>query len=252
MEISLKGQVVLITGAGRGIGAAISRQFAMAEATLALHYRGSGAEAEALAAEGGPDSQAFQADLGQGHEAGRLAREVLARYGRVDVLVNNAGLALSMPLDQEEEAWLAGWQETLQVNLVAAAQLCKALIPAMAGQGGGRLVHIASRAAFRGDLPEYMAYAASKGGLVALSRSLARGYGRQGIKSFVVAPGFTRTEMAEQFIREHGEEIALRDLALSRLTRPEDVAPTVLFLASGLMDHATGCTIDINAGSYMR
>lgn len=252
MEISLKGQVVLITGAGRGIGAAIARQFAMAGATLALHYRGSAAAAEALAAGGGPDSEVFQADLSDPAGAGSLARALLARYGRVDVLVNNAGIALSLPLDQAEDAWLAGWQETLQVNLVAAAQLCKALIPAMAERGGGRLVHIASRAAFRGDLPEYMAYAASKGGLVALSRSLARGYGRLGIKSFVVAPGFTRTEMAEQFIREHGEEIALRDLALGRLTRPEDVAPTVLFLASGLMDHATGCTIDINAGSYVR
>lgn len=113
------------------------------------------------------------------------------------------------------------------------------------------MVHISSRAAFRGDTTAYMAYAASKGGMVSLSRSIARGYGKQGIKSFVVAPGFIQTDMAQQFIDVYGEQFVLDDLALDTLTQPKDLAPTVIFLLSGWMDHATGCTIDVNAGSYV-
>ena len=118
-------------------------------------------------------------------------------------------------------------------------------------RGGGRIVNISSRAAFRGDQPDYLAYAASKAGLVALTRSLARAYGKDGIVAFNVAPGFTRTEMAQDFIDQYGEDYAVSDIALTRLTEPKDIAPTLVFLASGLADHATGATIDINAASYV-
>ena len=117
--------------------------------------------------------------------------------------------------------------------------------------GGGRIINVASRAAFRGDTPDYMAYAASKGGLVALTRSLARGFGKDGICAFTLAPGFTRTDMAQDFIDAYGEDYATSDLALNTLTAPEDIAPTAVFLASGYADHATGATIDLNAGSYV-
>jgi len=177
--------------------------------------------------------------------------EVLESFGRIDVLVNNAGIVVPIEQDADTDNFVTGWNKTLQVNLVATALLCHELIPHFSNQGGGRFIHISSRAAFRGDTPEYMAYAASKGGMVAFSRSIARGYGKQGIKSFIVAPGFTRTDMAQEFIDTYGEEIVLNDLALDTLTEPKDVAPTVLFLASGMMDHATGCSIDINAGSYV-
>ena len=96
-----------------------------------------------------------------------------------------------------------------------------------------------------------MAYAASKGGVVSLTRSIARAYGKDGIKAFNIAPGFTRTDMAEEFIKAYGEEHAMQDIALDKLTEPKDIAPMVTFLASGMADHATGCTIDINAGSYV-
>ena len=140
----------------------------------------------------------------------------------------------------------------MAVNLTAAAVLCRAAVAHFRERGEGRIVNIASRAAFRGDQPDYLAYAASKAGLVALTRSIARAFGRDGITAFVVAPGFTRTEMAQDFIDQYGPEIALRDNALGRFTEPEDVAPTVVFLASGLADHATGTTVDINAASYVR
>ena len=251
MEISLKDKIVLLTGASKGIGAAIAKQLGKAGATLALHYGRSRREIDKISAQIKGDSKSFQADLEDPDEVVRLAERVLEHYGKVDVLINNAGVAIAEEANMSESAWLEVWQKTLQVNLVASASLCRALIPQMSSRREGRIIHIASRAAFRGDTPEYMAYAASKGGMVALSRSIARGYGKQGIKSFVVAPGFTRTAMAQQFIDEYGEDYAVSDLALGSLTEPEDIAPTVLFLASGHMDHATGCSIDINAGSYV-
>lgn len=114
------------------------------------------------------------------------------------------------------------------------------------------MIHISSRAGFRGDTAEYMAYAASKGGMLALSKSIARAYGKQHIYSFAIAPGFTLTDMAQQFVDKYGKDYILNDIALPEITLPKDIAPTVLFLASGHMDHATGTTIDINAGSYVR
>jgi NAD(P)-dependent dehydrogenase (short-subunit alcohol dehydrogenase family) len=110
---------------------------------------------------------------------------------------------------------------------------------------------MASRAAFRGDTIDYLAYAASKGGMVSLTRSIARGFGKQNIKAFLIAPGFVRTEMAQEFIDFYGEEKTIADLALPKLTEPDDIAPLVVFLASGMADHATGGTFDINAGSYV-
>jgi len=104
----------------------------------------------------------------------------------------------------------------------------------------------------RGDTEEYLAYAASKGGLVSITRTIARAYGRENVKAFVVAPGFVRTPMVDEFFQTHGEQTIVNEIALPRLTEPDDVAPTVVFLASGLMDHATGCTVDINAGSHVR
>jgi NAD(P)-dependent dehydrogenase (short-subunit alcohol dehydrogenase family) len=169
----------------------------------------------------------------------------------VDVLVNNAGVAYSAPLDADDDAWLDAWHRTQQVNLAAPAQLCRDAVRHFQQHGGGRIVNVSSRAAFRGDTPEYLAYAASKGGMVALTRSLARAFGKDNIVAFDVAPGFTRTDMAQDFIDAYGEDYAMRGAALPRMTEPDDVARIVTFLASGLADHATGTTVDVNAGSYV-
>lgn len=251
MNLSLKDQVVLVTGASRGIGAEIARMMGRAGATVAVHYSQSGEQAAAIAKEIGEGAQPFAADLKDTARCEQLIEAVIATYGRLDVLVNNAGIALPIAADAGREAWERVWGETLQVNLVATAALCKWAMPHFIAQGNGRIIHIASRAAFRGDTTDYMAYAASKGGMVALSRSIARGYGKQGVKSFVIAPGFTKTDMAREFVETYGEDYVKQGLALNSLTVPEDVAPTAVFLASGYMDHATGCTIDINAGSYV-
>jgi NAD(P)-dependent dehydrogenase (short-subunit alcohol dehydrogenase family) len=251
VKIDLSGKSVLVTGASRGIGVAIARGFAEAGARVAVHYGRRRDSAEELARELGRGAEAFGADLTDPGEAEALWNEVAGRFGRSDVLVNNAGVAIGSPLDKGTAGWIADWETTHAVNLTSAAVLCRAAIAHFQANGGGRIVNIASRAAFRGDTPDYMAYAASKGGLVALTRSIARGFGKQGIMAFTVAPGFTRTEMAQDFIDQYGEDYAISDLALGRLTEPEDIAPTVVFLASGLADHATGTTVDINAGSYV-
>lgn len=255
MQIDLTGNVALVTGASRGIGKAIATGLALTGATVAVHYNRNRDVAEALAVSLGRGARAFQGDLADTDACERLFEDVLSAYGRVDVLVHNAAVSLHMPLDQPTSEWRQAWDETMAVNVRAAELLSRLALRHWAGRPGSgegrRIVHIASRAAFRGDTPEYMAYAVSKAGMVALSRSIARGFGREGVKSFVFAPGFTRTEMAQDFIDRYGEAHALRDVALDRLTEPEDIAPTVVLLASGLADHATGCTIDINAGSYV-
>lgn len=251
MNIDLTQQVVLLTGGSRGIGAASARALGNCQATVAIHYSKSKDKAEKLASEIGNQSAAFQADLNHPDQCRKLVADVLAAYGKIDALVSNAGIALQMDESGDFETWYSQWQQTLMVNLQAPAILCKELTPHFIQRKQGRFIFISSRAAFRGDTPDYMAYAASKGGLVSLSRSLARGYGQHGIKSFVVAPGFIETDMAAQFIEEYGRDYVVDDLALNDLTQAEDLAPTIVFLTSGYMDHATGCTIDVNAGSYV-
>lgn len=252
MRIDLTDRTVLVTGGSRGIGTALVRAFAEAGARAAVHYGRERERAEALAAEVGGGAEAFGADLEDAEACESLWEAVTARFGRVDVLVNNAGVAVSSRLDAPAGRWAADWDRTMAVNLRATGLLCRRAVAHFGENGGGRIVNIASRAAFRGDQPDYLAYAASKAGVVALTRSIARAFGKDGVAAFVVAPGFTRTEMAQDFIDQYGPEIAMRDNALGRYTEPEDVAPTVVFLASGLADHATGTTVDINAASYVR
>jgi len=251
MQINLKGQRILVTGASRGIGHSIVRQLIGAGAVVAVHYNNAKNAATELAATG-EGSIAIGADLSVDRDRAELIDRVVDALGGIDCLVNNAGIALSSPIDEPLDDWAEKWSRTQDVNLLAAAVLSREAINVFRRTGGGRLIFVASRAAFRGDTIDYLAYAASKGGMVSLSRSIARGFGKDGVKSFVVAPGFVRTEMAEDFIRQYGDEIAMRDIALDRLTEPGDVAPIVAFLASGMADHATGTSIDVNAASYVR
>ena len=251
MDLDLSNQTILVTGASRGIGRATAEALADTGATVAVHYgRSEDAAAEVVAA-CGRGARAFQADLSTLEATDALIERVVDAYGRLDALVLNAGVAVPTPLDDDTQSWGDAWAETMHVNLRAPELLCRHALAHFRSRSGGRIISVASRAAFRGDTPDYMTYAASKAGLVALTRSIAREFGTDDVKAFTLAPGFTRTDMAQDFIDEYGEAHATSDLALNELTEPADVASVVVFLASGHADHATGTTIDVNAGSYV-
>lgn len=252
MYINLSGLNILVTGASRGIGKAIATKLAEAGATIAVHYHKNAHDAENFAHVLGNQSKTFQADLSKSGEADDLFERVCLEMGNVDVLINNAGIAKAVSTTSKDDSWVKVWNETIMVNLTSAAILCKKAIQHfLERKTAGRIINMASRAAFRGDKAEYIAYAASKAGLVSVTRSIAKSYGKEGVKAFVIAPGFVRTDMAQEFMQQYGEEHAKGDISLERLTEPKDVAPLVTFIASGMVDHATGATFDINAGSYL-
>jgi len=166
--------------------------------------------------------------------------------------VLNAGIFEPHPISDPLERWLEVWRRTMKVNLESAGILTRLFLEHFQGQHEGRFIYIGSRAALRGETEEYLAYAATKGGLSSLAKSVARSFGKHNIKAFVIAPGFIKTDMAMEAIANLGEDKVLEELALDRMTTPEDIAPLVALLCSGHLDHATGTTIDINAGSHIR
>ncbi len=251
LKIDLTGKNILITGASRGIGAAIAKTTGACGARVALHYFQNEKQAKAVQKTIGANSGIYQADLADHTQIAGLFSNVVRDYGQLHVIINNAGIALESDPAASDSKYMSDWHKTMEVNLNAMGYLCKLAVSHFIEKGGGKIINISSRAAFRGDTKEYMAYAASKGGIVSLTRSIARAYGKQGVVAFNIAPGFVRTDMAKDFIENYGNAFVKNDLALDRLTEPEDIAPMAAFLASGMADHATGCTIDINAGSYV-
>jgi NAD(P)-dependent dehydrogenase (short-subunit alcohol dehydrogenase family) len=251
MEISLNNKNVLLTGASRGIGASIARALAKSGARIALHFNQNEEKASRIASQAGNGSFILKADLKNPGEVIHLFDSALHEMGNIDVLINNAGISIESPIDRNDRDWLKDLRDTLEVNLVASSLMCKKAVNHFKETGGGIIINISSRAAFRGETAEYIAYAASKGGMISLTRSIAKEFGKYGITAFNIAPGFVKTDMAQQFFDEYGEEAVLSNLALNKLTQPDDLAPLIVLLASGLAEHATGTTIDINAGSYM-
>ncbi len=251
MNIDLTHKHVLVTGASRGIGKAIATQLLNSGATVAAHYNNTPVTLSGLTPAAAKRLTSFRADLAEAGETANLFNEAVAALGHIDVIINNAGLALKSEVEESLAEFTRKWQTTMAVNLQAVGVLCKQAVLHFINRGGGVIINISSRAAFRGDTAEYLAYAASKGGVVALTRSLARAYGKQGIVAFTVAPGFVKTAMADEFIEEYGEGFIKDDIALDEVTQPGDLAPLVTLLASGLANHATGGTFDVNAGSYV-
>jgi NAD(P)-dependent dehydrogenase (short-subunit alcohol dehydrogenase family) len=229
---------ILITGTSRGIGAAIY-------ASLQDH------EIVGHSTAGGEN--AIAADLSDADQVNALWWEAMNRLGgRVDVLVNNAGVFEADPIEQEDAAWLAGWERTMQINLTASAALCRLAVLHFRENGGGRIVNVSSRAAYRGDSPQHWHYAASKAGMIGMTKSIARGYARENTLAFAVCPGFTMTGMAEEYLESRGGEKLLADIPLGRVAGADEVAETVRWLAVDAPPSATGAVIDVNGASYVR
>lgn len=252
--MTLANRTVLITGGSRGIGAAAVRELAAKGSFVIIHYGSNKAAAEAALASINGQGAIIQGDLRVPGAAKGVwdAAIAAAPASRIDVLVNNAAAFYESGVDSPWEKWAEDWFNTLQVNVVASADLCKFAVPHFRENGGGRVITLISRAAHRGDTPDYMHYAASKAAQAALTKSIARGFAKDNILAFNVAPGFTRTEMAEDWVRVYGEAAATADIPLGRMAAPEEVANVIAYLAGEAPAAMTGTTIDVNGGSYIR
>ncbi len=194
------------------------------------------------------------ADLADPGAADALWDAALARLdGRIDVLINNAGVFEAIPVDATLPDWQATWGRTMQINLQAAADLSRRAVLHWRERGvGGRIVNIASRAAYRGDSPAHWHYAASKAGMVAMTKSIARGFAGEGILAFAICPGFTMTGMAEDYLASRGGDKLLADIPLGRVAEPEEVARAAAWLALEAPASMTGAVLDINGASFVR
>ena len=231
---------ILLTGSSRGIGAAIADALNRPDIRLIGHGTASG----------------IPADFSQPGAPQALWGEALDRLdGRIDVLINNAGVFEANPIDRPHDEWVADWERTMRINLTASAELCRLAVAHFqqrADGEGGRIVNIASRAAYRGDSPAHWHYAASKAGMVAMTKSIARGYAAQNILAFAICPGFTMTGMAEDYLESRGGDKLLADIPLGRVAQPEEVAIAARFLALEAPPSMTGGVIDVNGASYVR
>jgi len=246
------GQGVLVTGASRGIGRAIAEQFAAGGARVAVHYANDERSArEVLDGLPGAGHALVRADLGGG-EARDLAARSLDELGRVDVLVNNAGIYEGHPvLTTSAEDWEASWQRTMATNLFGPADLIHAIVPHMVERGGGRIVNVTSRGAFRGE-PDHAAYGASKAALNSLSQSMAKALAPHGIYVTAVAPGFVETDMAAPYLDGPEGAAITAQSPMGRAASAEEIARVVVFLAAPGAESTTGTIVDVNGASYLR
>ncbi|MEP6695581.1 MAG: SDR family oxidoreductase [Pseudonocardiales bacterium] len=251
--MSFDGTVVLVTGASRGIGRAVAQGFAALGASVVVQYRADRAAADATVALLPPGRHlAAQADVTHPGRVRRLVDQVLGEFGRIDVLVNNAGVYESHPiLETGYEEWQRLWRRTLDTNLVGPANLIHAVVPHMVRAGGGRIVNVSSRGAFRGE-PDCPAYGASKAGLNSLGQSLAQALAPHGVYVTTVAPGFVGTDMAAASLEGAGGDAIRAQSPLQRVATAEEVARVVVFLATPGTEYATGTIVDVNGASYLR
>ncbi|MGO9955786.1 MAG: SDR family NAD(P)-dependent oxidoreductase [Solirubrobacteraceae bacterium] len=249
-----EGRAVLVTGASRGIGAAVARAFASGGDRVAVHYGRSAIKAEEVAASlPGQGHIIVGADLADADAVRRMVDAAAGGLGGLDVLINNAGVfGPAHPITETSyEDWQRTWRDTLAVNLIGAANVTWCAVQHMIRGGGGQIVNISSRGAFRGE-PSHPAYGASKAGIIAFGQSLARALGPHAISVTAVAPGFTQTDMAASALAGDKGDTRRAESPLGRVATPEDVAAAVVFLASPDAVMASGSVLDINGASYLR
>jgi len=247
------GKNVLVTGASRGIGKATAMAFAKKGAKVGVNYRSNDKVAQQTLVElPGKGHHLFKRDISQKAETQALIDDFIKTYGQLDVLVNNAGISIFHEIDKVDfEHWTNAWEKTFETNLFAVANLCYWGAKAMMKTGGGHIVSVSSRGAFRGE-PTKPAYGASKAALNSMSQSLAKKLAPHHIYVGAVAPGFTETEMAKETLTPAERENLLRESPFKRMAQPEEVAHAILFLASSEAAYSSGTIIDVNGASYLR
>jgi len=231
---------ILVTGASRGIGAATYEL---------LKSRGHNAVGHSTSG----TAELIAGDLADPEAPRRIWSEALDRLGgRIDALVNNAGIYEAVDAAASDEEWQAGWTRTLTINLQAPADLCRLAVAHFREHDGGRIVNVASRAGWRGDSPQHWHYAASKAAIVGMTKTIARAYAAEGVLAFAVAPGFTVSEMTDEYLQGRGGAAIVADIPLGRVATTDEVAEVIRWLATEAPASATGSTIDVNGASYVR
>lgn len=240
--------LALVTGASRGIGKAIAEKLLESGAQVIGTARSSSFP-EAL--RGHDRFQSLHVDLGDLEDVNQRIKPLFERVNAPNVLVNNAGISEDASFSLDDADWKYNWDRTIKINLTTPALISKWAINRWVDEGDGILINVSSRAAYRGDTQEFASYAASKGGMVSFTKSIARDYGKKNIAAYSIAPGFIDTDMAHEVKEVYGEDYLTKDMAMEEITPPEQVAEIVGFLASGKVKHMTGATIHVNGGSYM-
>jgi len=236
--VKLEGKVALVTGGAQGIGKAIADGLAAEGADVVI-------------ADLSPPPGGIRADVADEQDVGRMVDEVLSGHGRLDILINNAGLYASLEMRPFTEIPLDEWRRVMDVNVASMFLTCRAAVPAMREQGGGKIVNISSGTPFRG-VPFLLHYVTSKGAIVALTRALARELGKDSIHVNCVAPGFTMTEgvQAHPQVIEKLRDVSVAARTIQRDQVPEDVVGAAVFLCTPAADFVTGQTIVIDGGQY--
>lgn len=249
----LAGQTVLVTGGSGGIGAAIVEQLAAEGARPIIHYSRDRQGAQALLERIKGQGLIVQGDLADEDGPERLWQAALELAGgRIHGLINNAGIRTEIPLEAPASQWRAAWRREFQVNFFAAADLCREAVVHFRAHGGGRIINMASRAAQRGYAADALPYGSSKAALINLTKSLARSVASDGVVAVAIAPGWVRTDMAEQFVAQHGEAAATADIPVGRMASPAEIAELVAFTLRPSQASLNGATLDVNGGSYIR
>lgn len=241
-------KTVLLTGCSRGIGFEIAKLFLDDGWRVIGTARKSEFPAELNQSDG---FEGIHVDLENISSLDTKINSIIKKE-HPDVLVNNAGIFTDADFETDDETWLEIWDKTMTVNLKSAALLSKWFLQSHLDQNSeGVIINVASRASYRGDTQEYAAYAASKAGMVALTKSMARNFSKRGVIAYSIAPGFIETDMAKDAVKTLGKDYILKDSVFDEITQPVEVAELVVFLALGKIPHASGQTFHINGGSYM-
>lgn len=253
MEISFNNKVALVTGSSRGIGAAAARKFAASGAQVIVHYsKGESDARQVLNSLSGTGHMVVRCDLSNPEEVKTMFEEVMRWKGRIDILVNNAGIYEEEKWwELEYDAWQEHWNKTIRTNLTGMANLSFLVSKQMIAQGGGKIVNISSRGAFRGE-PSALPYGASKAAMNSFGQSMAWALGDKNVQVFTLAPGWVETDMTHHILVTKRGSAVKAQSPMNRVASPDELAHAILLLASAGAEYMTGCILDMNGASYLR